>query len=71
MCRQMFDIVTLAARRRVVKAIYKETFYLIKLVTPGDPGITGSLPSAFSGRPAARPGMTMSRRRVRGADATL
>jgi hypothetical protein len=54
----MFNIVTLSAPRQVVKAIYKETFYLIKLVTRGDPGITGSPPSAFSGRPAARPDMT-------------
>src|ERR1700760_1114585 len=49
MCRQMFDVVTLAVRRRAVKAIYKETFYLIRPTTPGDPGITGSLPAAFSG----------------------
>jgi hypothetical protein len=47
----MFNIVTLSAPRQVVKAIYKETFYLIKLVTPGDTGMTGSLSSSFSGRP--------------------
>jgi hypothetical protein len=45
----MFDVVTLSAERRAVKAIYKETFYLIKLATPGDAVITGSRRPAFSG----------------------